>query len=729
MKEKRRRYRRALLAFMVLFFLFLGAMDIFVVTSQRKAQLDHVKSYIRSEMALAGTFMSEAMLREEFSIVEQFVLRWGERDKEVIKFKAITPTGIEMAHFARKRQTDSPIQVEHKVEFEGQHLLNLVMVKDLAGFERTFAQLRRTLLQRSFILIILLGLVSWLILKNLALRPLEQEIEKRLDVEKELQRARDDLEIRVHKRTAELSETNIYLKNEIEEHRKTARELYEAKEEWERTFNAIGDLVTIQDADMNIIKVNKAMCEEFNLSCEELIGKRCYDLFHDLKEPCEGCLDILCDRSSRSVVLEIFHPKLNKTLMVSRASIYDENDEFIGAVHIARDITKLKQLEEQLQRSQKMEAVGTLAGGIAHDFNNILAAILGFSDIALLEVDENSKTKDYLLSIKKAGRRATDLVSQILSFSRQASVEKEAINIAPLIKEALKLLKSVLPATVEIRQDIDSAVGLIIADPTQIHQIVMNLCTNASQAMETDGGILTIDLSREENQNRRMVGTQKLEKGLYVKLMVSDTGHGVDEVMQERIFEPFFTTKEKTEGTGMGLAVVHGIMEEYGGAIGVQSTLGKGTRFELFFPLVEGDSVEKESGIVPDLKKGDGHVLFVDDEEDLVEMGEKILTFLGYTVTSYTSSTDALEFFRTHAGNIDLVITDQTMPGMTGVEFTKRLLEIRKGIPIILCTGYSTAVSEDTAKEAGVSEFLLKPLSIHQLSDTVYKLLQKKSHQ
>jgi two-component system, cell cycle sensor histidine kinase and response regulator CckA len=729
MNQKRRRYRWALLAFMILLFLFLGAMDVFVVTSQRRAQFDHVKSYIRSEMALAGTFMSEAMLREEFSIVEQFVLRWGERDKEIIEFKAITPTGINLAHFARERQTNSPIQVTYKVEFEGQHLLNLVMIKDLSGFDRTFAKLRRTLLQRSFVLIILLGLISWLILKNLALRPLEQEIDKRLKIEKELERTRDDLEIRVHKRTAELLETNIRLEKEVEERHKTAKELYEAKEEWERTFNAIGDLVTIQDVDMNIIKVNKAMCEEFNLPPEELIGKRCYDLFHDLKEPCEGCLDVLCDKTSRSDLLEIFHPKLNKTLMVSRASIYDEDDEFIGAVHIARDITKQKQLEDQLLRSQKMEAVGTLAGGIAHDFNNILAAILGFSDLALLVVNDEAKLKEYLFSIKKSGKRARDLVAQILAFSRQTHVEKEIINVAPLVKESLKLLQSVLPSTIEIKQNIESSAGTIMADPTQIHQIVMNLCTNASHAMEADGGILNVELYREEVHHRRMVDHQKLEQGWYVKLMVSDTGHGIDEAVQDRIFEPFFTTKEKTEGTGMGLAVVHGIIEEYGGAIGMQSTLGKGTCFELFFPLVEGDSVQKESGIVPDLKKGDGHILFVDDEDDLVEMGEKILTFLGYTVTSYTSSTDALEFFRAQAGSIDLVITDQTMPGMTGVEFAKRLLEIRKGIPIILCTGYSTVVSEETAKEAGVREFLLKPLSIHQLSDTVYKVLQKKSHQ
>lgn len=714
---------------MVLFFLFLGTMDIFVVTSQRKAQFDHVRSYISSEMALAGTFISEAMLREEFSIVEQFVLRWGERDKEIIEFKAISPAGINLAYFTRERQTDSPIQVDHKVEFEGQHLLNLVMVKDLSGFEKTFAQLRRTLLQRSFVLIILLGLISWFILKNLALRPLEEEIEKRLEVEKELKRSRDDLEIRVQNRTAELSEANTRLQKEIEERRKTGRELYEAKEEWERTFDAIGDMVTIQDADMNLVKVNKAICEEFNLPPEELIGKRCYDLFHDLDEPCKGCLDVLCDKSTKAAVFEIFHPKLNKTLLVSRASIYNEDGGFAGAVHISRDITKQKQLEEQLLRSQKMEAVGTLAGGIAHDFNNILAAILGFSDLALLALKEEAKVKEYLLSIKKSGKRARDLVSQILAFSRQAEVEKEAIDVAPLIKESLKLLKSILPTTISIKQNIESAAGTIMADPTQIHQIIMNLCTNASHAMEADGGILTVELSREEILDRRMVGNQMLEPGLYVKLMVSDTGHGIDEAMQERIFEPFFTTKEKTVGTGMGLAVVHGIMEESSGAIGVHSTPGKGTQFELYFPVVEGQSISQAPGIVPDLKKGEGYILFVDDEEDLVEMGEKILSFLGYTVASYTSSMEALEFFRNHADSIDLVITDQTMPGMTGVEFAKRLLEIKKGVPIILCTGYSASVSEDVAMQAGVREFVMKPLSVHQLSDTVYKVLQKKSHQ
>ncbi|MCK5193407.1 MAG: PAS domain-containing protein, partial [Desulfobulbaceae bacterium] len=499
-----------------------------------------------------------------------------------------------------------------------------------------------TLLQRSFVLIILLGFVSWLILKNLALRPLEEEVEKRLEVEKELERSRDDLEIRVQKRTIELSETNTSLQKEIEERQKTTRELYDAKEEWERTFDAIGDMVTIQDADMNIVKVNKATCDEFHAEPDDLIGKRCYDLFHDLDEPCEGCREVLCDKFSKATVFEVYHPKLNKTFLVSRASIYNEDDEFAGAVHIARDITKQKQLEEQLQRSQKMEAVGTLAGGIAHDFNNILAAILGFTDLALLALKEEAKVKEYLFSIKKSGKRARDLVSQILAFSRQAQVEKEVIDVAPLIKESLKLLKSVLPATIEIKQNIESSAGAIMADPTQIHQIIMNLCTNASHAMEADGGILTVELSREEIPEQKVIGTQTLEKGSYVKLTVRDTGHGIDEAVQERIFEPFFTTKEKTEGTGMGLAVVHGILEESGGAIAVQSSLGKGTQFELFFPVIEGQPCTQDSGILPDLKKGEGHILFVDDEEDLVEMAEKILSFLGYTVAGYTSSKEAL---------------------------------------------------------------------------------------
>ena len=320
-------------------------------------------------------------------------------------------------------------------------------------------------------------------------------------------------------------------------------------------------------------------------------------------------------------------------------------------------------------------------------------------------------------------------MSQILAFSRQAQVEKEVIDVAPLIKESLKLLKSVLPATIEIKQNIESSAGTIMADPTQIHQIIMNLCTNASHAMEADGGILTVELSREEIPEQKVIGTQTLEKGSYVKLTVRDTGHGIDEAVQERIFEPFFTTKEKTEGTGMGLAVVHGILEESGGAIAVQSSLGKGTQFELFFPVIEGQPCTQDSGILPDLKKGEGHILFVDDEEDLVEMAEKILSFLGYTVAGYTSSKEALEFFRTHADSIDLVITDQTMPGMTGLEFSKRLLEIKKGMPIILCTGYSAVVSEDTAKQAGVREFVMKPLGVHQLSDTVYKVLSSSRNQ
>jgi PAS domain S-box-containing protein len=708
---------------MVLLFLFLGAMDIFVVTSQRKAQFDEVSSYIKSEMALAGTFISEAMLREEFSVVEQFVVRWGEKDKEILEFTATTPAGIVLAEFKREKESHVPLQVDHRVTFQEQHLLDLVMKKDLSSFEATLTKLRHRLLQRSLIMVILLGVISWIILKNLALRPLEEEIERRTEAEKELEKSSQELENRVAERTAELSETNINLIKEVAEHQQTTKELYNAKEEWERTFDAIGDFITIQDKDMRIVKVNKALCQELNATPGELIGKHCFEIFHDAELPCEGCVEVLCDKTAKTGIFEVFHPKLNKTLLVSRASIYDESNQFVGAIHISKDITRQKQLENQLQQSQKMEAVGTLAGGIAHDFNNILAAILGFSDLALLETENNGKIKDYLQSIKKSGKRAKDLVAQILAFSRHDKVEKDIVNIEPILKESLKLLRSVLPATIEIKQEIDSTTGSVIADPTQLHQIIMNLSTNASQAMEEKGGILTVSLSEEEFSNDQVVGSKTLQAGKYVKIAVTDTGQGMDDALLEYIFDPFFTTKEKTEGTGMGLSVVHGIMEESGGAIGVQSTPGEGTRFELFFPRASDTSKTTDSAVASHLKEGQGRILFIDDEADLVEMGEKMLMYLGYEVEGFTSSSEALESFRENAERFDLVITDQTMPEISGVELASRLLEISSDIPIILCTGYSSTVSEDTARQAGISEFVMKPLSIHQLSNIVGKVL------
>jgi len=392
------------------------------------------------------------------------------------------------------------------------------------------------------------------------------------------------------------------------------------------------------------------------------------------------------------------------------------------AVGIVRDIservrerTEREGLQAQLRHSQKMEAIGTLAGGIAHDFNNILAAIMGYTELALLEVREGS-LRDTLVEVRRASGRAKDLVAHILAFSRQGEMARTPVNVAPIIKETLKMLRASLPTTIEIKQTLGQDLGKILADPTQIHQVLMNLCTNAAHAMRETGGVLEISLTHVHLKDEPILRTFALEPGNYLRLTVRDTGHGIDSVILDRIFDPFFTTKNRGEGTGLGLSVVHGIVTSHGGAIDVQSEPGQGTSFALYFPVLESVSETVEAAVADALPTGMERVLFVDDEIALIELGERILVYLGYQVTTRTSSVEALELFRDQPYSFDLVITDYTMPNMTGGELAKHILAIRPEMPIVLCTGFSEVFTEEKAMALGIQGYVMKPISIHDLA-------------
>ncbi len=397
-------------------------------------------------------------------------------------------------------------------------------------------------------------------------------------------------------------------------------------------------------------------------------------------------------------------------------------DEGWWAVGIVRDIservrerTEREDLQAQLRQSQKMEAIGTLAGGIAHDFNNILAAIMGYTELALLEVGEGN-LREMLTEVRRASGRAKDLVAHILAFSRQGEMARAPVNVAPIIKETLKMLRASLPATIEIKQTMGQDLGKILADPTQIHQVLMNLCTNAAHAMREAGGVLEVGLSQVHLQEEPVLRTFALDPGNYLRLTVRDTGQGIAPAILEKIFDPFFTTKSRGEGTGLGLSVVHGIVTSHGGGIEVQSTQGQGTSFTLYFPVLESVS-ETVSVVVTDaLPAGKERVLLVDDESALIEMGARALVYLGYQVTTRTSSVEALELFRDQPDNFDLVITDYTMPNMTGGELAKNILAIRPGMPIVLCTGFSEVFTEEKAKALGIGGYVMKPISIHDLA-------------
>jgi signal transduction histidine kinase len=420
---------------------------------------------------------------------------------------------------------------------------------------------------------------------------------------------------------------------------------------------------------------------------------------------------VLHRKDGRQVTVEI------KTLPIKMRGKY----VILG---VARDISDKKNLEKQLQQSQKMEAVGTLAGGIAHDFNNILAAIIGYTEIAGLRLPEDNKAKESLKEVLHAGRRARDLVKQILTFSRKGEQERIPMQIGPIVKEALKLLRSSLPTTVEIRQKIESDTGIVEADPTQIHQILMNLCANASYAMGEEGGILNVAIENVGlGSSDSESGYFDIPPGNYMRLTVSDTGQGMPPELLERIFEPYYTTKEKGEGTGLGLSVVHGIVKSYGGTITAYSEPGKGSTFHVYFPVIEQKRVFPETDDSSPIPTGNERILFIDDEPPLVDLGNQMLERLGYKVSTRTSSLEALELFKVKPDQFDLVLTDMTMPHMTGEKLAGEIMKIRSDIPVIICTGYSEYISEEKAKEIGIKAFIMKPLVMRDLANTVRKIL------
>ncbi len=408
---------------------------------------------------------------------------------------------------------------------------------------------------------------------------------------------------------------------------------------------------------------------------------------------------------------------------ITISPIRDEGGIIINYVAIRRDVTEQKRLADQLRQSQKMEAIGTLAGGIAHDFNNIIGAISGYTELTMDDVTNENSIRN-LQQVLKAAYRAKDLVQQILAFSRLTEQEWKPLQISSIVKETLKLLRASLPATIEIRQDIQSNASLILADPIQIHSLVMNLSTNAHHAMLKSGGKLEVNLKEVEVDSQMALLHQELVPGKYIRLTVNDTGTGINPEIMDRIFDPYFTTKEVGEGSGMGLALVHGIVKSHHGEITVESELGKGTAFNVFLPVVNKKS-KTETKKVRNLPGGNETILFVDDEKNLVMVSKQRLERLGYTVVCTMDSLEALKIFTENPEHFDLIITDQTMPKMTGAELAQKALEIRPDIPIILSTGFSEVMSREKSKAIGISEYIMKPLFSEEIANLIRNVLDK----
>ncbi len=503
------------------------------------------------------------------------------------------------------------------------------------------------------------------------------------------------------------------------------------EEERRRLTTAIeqsAGIIIITDRDATIQYVNPSFERTTGYSKEEALGEKLSLLKSDRHDAAFYRRMWETLTSGKVWQGHIINKKKDGSLFEEEASIspvFNEEEEIVNYVAVKRDVTEQMKLEKQLRQAQKMEAIGTLAGGIAHDFNNILAAVLGYAELAKMGVATDGPVKNDLEEVLKAGNRAKELVKQILTFSRQSEQDFKPLKIQFVIKEALKLLRSSIPTTVEIKQDIDTACGAVLADPTQIHQIIMNLCTNAYHAMREKGGVLGVSLRQTAIVPDELIKKMGFKPGSYVVLEVSDTGVGMAPAVLERIFEPYFTTKKKGEGTGLGLAVVQGIVKSHGGHINVYSEPGQGAAFRVYLPLADTKKISNsgKTSAAEAIKGGSERLLIVDDDEKIVVLEEKILTSLGYQVTAFTSSEEALQHFKKQPAAFQAILTDMTMPKMTGKELARQILAVRPDIPVILCTGFSELINEEEAQAIGIREFIMKPFQTQELADVMRKAL------
>ncbi len=564
---------------------------------------------------------------------------------------------------------------------------------------------------------------------NISHAKLQKEASDRKLAQADLKAAHDDLERRVAERTVELAETNASLTMEIEERARTEDALGESEEKYRDLYeNAPIAYFSINLDNGTIIRCNNAAEKLLGYDKKSLLGMKILDLYartrSEVSKQKETLDKIRAGGIIRDVERQMRHKDGNPIwVSLSVVSVKDPSGHIAETRSMLLDISYRKQLEDQVRQTQKMEAIGTLAGGIAHDFNNIIGAIIGYTDLVLSMSPEN-KIKHHLEKVLQSGYRAADLVKQILTFSRKTEKMWVPTRVSLIVREVIKLLKATLPSTIHVHRHLDAENDWILADPSQIHQVLMNLCTNAKHAMQKNGGEMEVSLTNIDEKTLAAVRSDLLPPGDYLKLTVKDTGQGMAIDVRERIFEPYFTTKAKGEGTGLGLSVVHGIVKDHGGDIHLVSEVGIGTTFDVFLPIIESSETQQEKNERPLLGKNET-IFFVDNEAFLVESGCEMIESLGYNVISETSSDKALNLFKSQPEKFDLVLTDYNMPVMTGIQLAEKILKIRPDLPVLLCSGYAEGVSSEYVKSLGIFSLLSKPLHKKELSVLLRQCLDR----
>lgn len=510
---------------------------------------------------------------------------------------------------------------------------------------------------------------------------------------------------------------------DVTEAKRSGQELKESEERYRQL---------VENANEAIFVVRDAMMKFHNRKTEEMIGYSGEELhripFIDLVHPDDR--DMVVENHLKRLQGAEFHSTYSfRVVHKAGQVIWGQLNAVLitwegepAVLCFIRDINEQKRLEEQVRQKQRLESIGTLAGGIAHDFNNMLAAITGFTELALLESGQDLRRQGRLKEVLKAGKRARDLVNQILTFSRQSDGERKPIRLRNILEDCLTMIRASVPATIEIRREFETPSDRVLADSTQLHQVMINLFSNAAQAMRGQGGILAVSLTEENLDAVAAERHPDLKPGPYLNLTVKDTGHGMEKAVADRVFDPFFTTKGPGEGTGMGLAVVHGIVKKHQGAITVQSEPGTGTVFSVLLPQFE-QVTGSDDESAPSIVSGDVRVLFVDDEPALARLCQEMLDRMGYRVVACTSALEALRAFRIDPERFDLVVTDLNMPNMTGLDLAKELLEIRQNTPVVLCTGFSETVDGERARRLGIRETLMKPILADDLAQAIGRVL------
>ena len=532
---------------------------------------------------------------------------------------------------------------------------------------------------------------------------------------------------RVEERESSLVEANKNLASEIVDRQQAEKARLESERRYQELVEElpVGVFRTSAEFDGRYVMVNPAFIKMLGYKeIDDLTEKSVKQMYRDPKMR-EMVLEMLFREGTvKGLEIELIKSDgRSLAALVTAHVVADAQGRPQYIEGIIEDITARNNLEKQVRQAQKMEAIGTLAGGIAHDFNNILASIFGFAEAAKMRYARGQNVEKYFDEILDAGLRARSLIKQMLTFSRKTEVKKEAICMGPIIKETIKFLRASLPAMIEIKRTFRVEDGVVWADPTHIHQIVMNLCTNSAHAMRERGGVLEILLDEVpvDGESGRL---DRLRPGRYLKLSVIDNGHGISPEIQERIFEPFFTTKTRGEGTGMGLSVIHGLVSDMGGAITVESHPGQGTGFHVFLPKLEGENLDGPDAPRSVPKAGSARILLVDDEEGFVRTAGEILTQLGYEVVTAADGQAAFEIFKEDPAHFDLVVSDVAMPKMTGLELTKKIKMTSPRIPIILSTGYKEGIDDAVKQNLDICDILLKPVLARELTEAIQKALE-----